>query len=144
MSIPERDTIFGDTYDGVPNPMVPHRHPYPTRYHGTNFRQPEAVFSYRDRPYWLAHDPNVIRRPPSMAGSVGPDGLGAVPPLLASPTGYRVIDVGIGAVLGWLMAPSKSGRPIWAAGAAAATLLTGTLGIIGTAAVGGYVHTKKG
>jgi len=32
--------IFGDVSEGVPNPLIPHVHPYPTRYHGPIWNQP--------------------------------------------------------------------------------------------------------
>lgn len=32
--LPEHQSIFGDTYGGVANPLVPHAHPYATRFHG--------------------------------------------------------------------------------------------------------------
>jgi hypothetical protein len=150
VTIPEQSSIFGNTYQGVPNPLVPHRHPYPTRYHGPIWVQPEAIFSYRPRPYWIAHDPNVVRRMPGPSPNIRmydmsgtePDGLGDAPPLLASPTGHRLIDVLIGGGLGWILGPKKDTKPLWAAGGAVAALLTGTLGIIGTAAAGAYVHYK--
>lgn len=47
----DRMSIFGDTYDGVPNPLVPHLHPYPTRYHGPILNQPQATLPYRPTPY---------------------------------------------------------------------------------------------
>jgi hypothetical protein len=52
---PQEDlSIFGDTIDGVPNPLIPHVHPYPTRYHGPIFNQPQAMQPYRERPYGVA------------------------------------------------------------------------------------------
>lgn len=48
---PERDSIFGNTYNGVPNPMVPHRHPYPTRFHGPVFKYPMPSWGYEVSPY---------------------------------------------------------------------------------------------
>lgn len=30
----DQNSIFGRTYQGVPNPQIPFEHPYPTRYHG--------------------------------------------------------------------------------------------------------------
>lgn len=43
--------IFGDVSEGVPNPLVPHVHPYPTRYHGPIFNQPQASLPYLVNPY---------------------------------------------------------------------------------------------
>lgn len=48
---PRYDSIFGNTYNGVPNPMVPHQHPYPTRYHGPVFRYPTPGWTYEIAPY---------------------------------------------------------------------------------------------
>jgi len=48
---PERDSIYGNTYGGVPNPMIPHQHPYPTRYHGPVFDYPQPGYRYATRPY---------------------------------------------------------------------------------------------
>lgn len=47
----DRYSIFGDTYKGVPNPMVPHKHPYPTRYHGPVFEYPTPGWGYNMSPY---------------------------------------------------------------------------------------------
>lgn len=49
--LPEKNSIFGNTYNGVPNPMVPHRHPYPTRYHGPVFNYPVPSYGYEIAPY---------------------------------------------------------------------------------------------
>jgi len=38
--VQEELSILGDTYPGVPNPLVGHTHPYPTRFHGPNWNQP--------------------------------------------------------------------------------------------------------
>ena len=43
--------IFGDTQQGVPNPRVGHVHPYPTRYHGPIWTQPQAGYPYRAASY---------------------------------------------------------------------------------------------
>lgn len=66
-------SIFGDVSQGVPNPVVAHAHPYPTRYHGPNLIQPQATFSYRERPYDSPHQSSVVHFP--LAGS-SPDGIG--------------------------------------------------------------------
>lgn len=49
--MPERGSIFGDTYNGVPNPMVPFTHGYPTRYHGAIWSYPQPGHQYAPRPY---------------------------------------------------------------------------------------------
>jgi len=64
--MPERNSIFGNTYNGVPNPMVPHKHPYPTRYHGPVFNYPTPSYGYDISPY--------ARSP--FAGTVDVDQLG--------------------------------------------------------------------
>jgi hypothetical protein len=46
--------IFGDTSEGVPNPLVPHVHPYPTRYHGPIFNQPQFTRPFVQNPYATA------------------------------------------------------------------------------------------
>lgn len=46
--------IFGDTSEGVPNPLVPHVHPYPTRYHGPIFNQPMFTRPFAPNPYATA------------------------------------------------------------------------------------------
>lgn len=52
---PQEDlSIFGDTVDGVPNPLIGHVHPYPTRFHGPIFNQPQFGQPYRQRPYGVA------------------------------------------------------------------------------------------
>lgn len=48
---PDQDSVFGNTYCGVPNPLEPHRHPYPTRFHGRVPFQPQSFFPYRVTPY---------------------------------------------------------------------------------------------
>lgn len=49
--MPEKDSIFGVTYGGVPNPMIPYQHPYPTRYHGPVFNYPMPGWRYERSPY---------------------------------------------------------------------------------------------
>jgi hypothetical protein len=70
-------SIFGDTINGVPNPLVPHTHPYPTRFHGPIFNQPQAMQPYVERPYGLspftgvgadAVDPSVAAPPAPAPG----------------------------------------------------------------------------
>ncbi len=50
----DKSTIFGNTYNGVPNPVVPHMHEYPTRFHGPVWRTPDvSKISYRPSPYMV-------------------------------------------------------------------------------------------
>lgn len=47
----DRQSIFGNTYGGVPNPQMPFEHPYPTRYHGAIFTTPRFGMPFVSRPY---------------------------------------------------------------------------------------------
>jgi hypothetical protein len=126
---PTRDSIFGDTYGGVPNPMVPHRHPWPTRYHGPIYTVPGvAKPSYRMRPY-------------ARAPYMGTNGLGASPfdPL----SGSRTLDAVGGAVIGYLVAPKPGDAPLWAIAGAFAGYAAGFMGMAGTLGVGIYVRKKR-
>lgn len=49
----DHQSIFGDTYRGVPNPQIPFQHPYPTRYHGPIFTTPRFGLPFAARPYAL-------------------------------------------------------------------------------------------
>lgn len=49
----DRQSIFGDTYAGVPNPQIPFQHPYPTRYHGPIFTTPRFGLPFAPSPYAL-------------------------------------------------------------------------------------------
>lgn len=112
---PERDSIFGNTYNGVPNPMVPYQHPYPTRFHGPVFRYPQPGWQYERSPY---------ARAPF-------DGLGE--PLLgqwSSATGTDILDGVIGAGLGYLAAPSLDEGITHALVGGAAGLFLGYPGMI--------------
>jgi len=72
-------------------------------------------------------------------------GLGAInsqPTLLASPTGNVLLDVLLGAGVGFLAAPSEQQKTNWALGGAVAAAIAGTAGIIGTAGLGIYNAVK--
>lgn len=142
---PDHESIFGDTYQGVPNPVVPHVHPYPTRYHGPVFMTPQATFSYRDRPYTVPVPPRSMGASPDGLGAccpgcadgsgcegtgASPDGLGGVP-LLQSMTGNTMVDAALGAITGWVFAPTKQDALAYAVGGAAASGILGTVGLIG-------------
>jgi len=137
----EHDSIFGDTYHGVPNPRVPHRHPYPTRYHGGVFLYPQAMLPYVENPYAVPPYAGLG----GCGGSCGQQALGQEerPPLLRSVTGITIGDAALGAGLGYLMAPTPAERGMWAAIGGVATALAGTLGLIGTAAGVVFVATKR-
>ena len=47
--IPEHQSIFQDTYHGVPSPTIPHTHPYPTRYHGPMYTTPRFFLPYQEQ-----------------------------------------------------------------------------------------------
>lgn len=47
--VPEHQSIFGDTYHGVPNPLIPHTHPYPTRFHGPVYGVPRFDLPYQQQ-----------------------------------------------------------------------------------------------
>lgn len=44
-------SIFGATMEGVPNPRIGIQHPYPTRFHGPIWTQPQAGYPYRSSTY---------------------------------------------------------------------------------------------
>ncbi len=51
---PEGRTIFGDTYEGVANPIVAVERGWPTRLHGPNFTYVQQSYRYRRRPFQKA------------------------------------------------------------------------------------------
>lgn len=113
---PTKDSIFGDTYAGVPNPLVAHHHPWPTRFHGPIYTVPGVANpSYRERDYAKA---------PYM-------GVGAID---LNATGAPPIDAMIGGAIGYFMAPSQDDKIAYAIGGAIASLVAGWGGMIGTAA----------
>lgn len=121
--------IFGDTYGGVPNPRIPHEHPYPTRFHGPIYSYPRFYQPYRQQSFMVP------------GGYVGTSGLGAdTPALLGSATGSVLLDAVIGAGIGFAMAERKQDRLLWAGGGAVAALLAGTVGLMGVVGVGMYVR----
>lgn len=135
---PQHLSIFGDTYHGVPNPVVPHKHPYPTRYHGPMWRQPQATFSYRQRPLAVAPFAGLGGCPCAGPGPCECPGLGVdgePVPLFQSISGNRWLDAAIGALVGFVGAPTVGDRPRFAAAGAVASGLFGTVGLVGTLAV---------
>lgn len=98
---PERQTIFGDTYRGVPNPMVAVERGYPTRNHGPIFTYVMPSYRYQRRP--------VARAPyaglggmigdlcKAIGGTVTPEGCALPPPFLPpSPPATPVAPCGPG------------------------------------------------
>jgi hypothetical protein len=73
---PERDSIFGDTYNGVPTPNTIIEHGYPTRFHGPVLTMPMPGYKYKGRPY-------------AKASFMGVDGMGSYP-------GYHRVHRGLG------------------------------------------------
>lgn len=113
--LPEKRGIFGDTYNGVPNPVVPHKHPWPTRYHGPVFIYPQPGYQYMERPY--AEAP---------FSGLGASLFGAK----SSFTGSQLIDAFIGAALGYVAAPSKDKAVIHAVAGGASGAFLGSAGLI--------------
>ena len=122
---PTQDSIFGYTYNGVPNPLVPDRHPYPTRFHGPIYTVPGvADLPYMARPY--------LNQPMPTGGA----GLGAT--ITEPVTGASAIDGALGASMGYAFAPSKDARLGWAVMGGAAGMLFGGLGLVGIFGLGVY------
>jgi hypothetical protein len=129
MVIPEHQSIFGDTVHGVPSPLVPHTHPYPTRFHGPVNTTPRFGLPYRQQSLVVPRQFTV-------------QAMGAVEPL----TGGAVTDAIVGGVLGYLAAPQGSttaagkSRLLWSVGGSLAGLIGGGLGL---GFVAGMVIHKK-
>lgn len=122
---PTQDSIFGDTYRGVPNPMVPHVHPYPTRFHGPIYTVPgTAKPTYYATPYAKA---------PYM-------GFGAettcAPMFRHVLPGGGLLDAAAGAAIGYVVAPTKAGRAAWTIVGAVAGYAAGLVGLVGTVGAG--------
>lgn len=128
-TMPERDSIYGDTYDGVPNPLVTVEHGYPTRYHGPIWTQPMPSYTYAERPY-------------AKAPFLGAEGFGAM--TISSITGSTAADAVIGTLLGYLGAPSKDQAIFYAVAGALAAGFGGSLGLIGLLGVALYQSQQKG
>lgn len=70
---PEHQSIFTNTYNGVPNPQIPHEHPYPTRFHGPVYGVPRFGLPYRKQT-WQA--PSGLPGLAPTGGCVGCSGFG--------------------------------------------------------------------
>jgi hypothetical protein len=117
-------SIFGETYQGVPNPVVPVTHPYPTRYHGPMYNVVRGGGIYQPAVWYVP----LVRK----GVGASPDGLG----LDAASTGSTaVMRLAIGAGLGLAavhFAGQPGGSPLVLAGAGAASAaVAGLEGIIG-------------
>jgi len=120
-----QESIFGDTWGGVPNPLVPVRHGYPTRYHGPIFNVPQPAHRYIERPYqkvpfWGVEDTEVggIRVSPTKAL--------------------------IGGLLGYLGAPTREDALTYVGAGAVAGGLGGWMGIAGLLGIQLYQAQQKG
>lgn len=143
---PEHQSIFTDTYHGVPSPTIPHTHPYPTRFHGPIYTTPRFGLPYREGS-WQApiQSPLLVPHPTTSCATCQPgaaSGFGATPALMGSATGNNILDAVIGAAIGYVVANKQSERALWAGGGAAAALLAGTLGLLGV--VGAGIYMRKG
>ena len=73
----DRQSIFSDTYDGVVSPLVPHVHPYPTRFHGPIYNYPRFDRPYRAQSFMVPG--NYLN--PNLAG-FGADQTIELPPVV--------------------------------------------------------------
>jgi hypothetical protein len=120
-----RDSIFGDTYGGVPNPQIPFQHAYPTRYHGPVFRMAQPGYTYARRPYAL---PGFLGLKGLGRAGLGKAALGA---LREPVTGSLLADAAVGAAVGFLGAPRREAALAYAVAGLAAGGLLGTVGLVG-------------
>jgi hypothetical protein len=141
----DQQSIFGPTYEGVPNPVIPHVHPYPTRYHGPIWQYPNAGLPYVTTPY--ARAPYAgFGSPDGLGGCAckglagSPDGLGD--PMLCATTGSSLMDAAVGAAIGVIAAPRAGDQALWALIGAGAAWLGGAVGMIGVGAAGLYLRNK--
>ena len=132
-TLSDQSTIFGNTYKGVPNPVVPHIHEYPTRFHGSVWRSPDvSKFTYRPSSYLKG-----FKRPISGVGAAD-----FVTSLTASPTGGNsVLDFLIGGVVGLAVAPDDKTKYMWAIAGGALTMIMGSVGMAGVA--GAAIYSKR-
>lgn len=138
---PDHQSIFGDTYHGVPSPTIPHEHPYPTRFHGPIYSYPRFFKPYRKSSWAVPTGYIGVASPGTKPASVSGlgEGLGDVS-LCSSLTGYALIDAVLGGVAGYFAADKDSERLMWAVGGAAATTFTKTLGLLAIAGAAVYVR----
>lgn len=54
------NTYMGPVPDGVPNPLTPMLHSYPTRYHGPIYTRPMFDFPWHERPEDFAINPSLL------------------------------------------------------------------------------------
>jgi hypothetical protein len=130
----DKSSIFGNTYKGVPNPVVPHVHEYPTRFHGSVWRSPDvSKFTYRPSSYMTG-----FKKPVSGVGAAD-----FVTALTGSPTGGSgLLDFLIGGVVGYAVSPDEKSKYVWAIAGGALTMILGSVGMAGVA--GASIYTRRG
>lgn len=69
-----------------------------------------------------------------------PNGMGAV--LMQSPTSNTLLDVILGAGVGYFASPKADDRPLFALAGATAAWALGALGVIGVVGYGVYLRSK--
>ena len=138
MSRASYPTIFGPVADGVPSPLIQHEHPYPTRYHGPIWDYPYFSNPYRENPTALmpyAGLPAAFGACGACSPKAGGESFGAIN-VTGSPSGSWIWDGVLGGLVGALIADTQTDRVVWAAGGAVATIVLGSLGLIGTVGAG--------
>ncbi len=133
-----QNAVFGPTEAGVPSPLVPHTHPYPTRYHGLvnnypRFGLPYQQATYARVPYAGLGGCGGCGMQP-VGGTETPDGLGADDSATWAVTGVALALL-FGGVVGVAVAPRSASMIGWGVAGAAANLILGPLGLAGVAAV---------
>jgi len=144
--------IFGAVAQGVPSPYVPHIHPYPTRFHGPIFTQPQFGRPYRANPYTVAPYAGTdgLGRCACSGiqslGNLSPDGVGVYegPPLFGQMTGSVIGDAAIGGAIAYFVAPPGSEKGFWAGIGAALAGAGGTLGLVGIIGAAFWARGKRG
>lgn len=75
---------------------------------------------------------------------VNPDGLGSEgggPALFGTVSGNNMVDAGLGALVGYLVAPKKEDRVFWASIGGVGAAMAGTLGFLGL--IGAAIWIRK-
>jgi hypothetical protein len=137
----QMQSVFGPTMQGVPNPRIPHVHPYPTRFHGPIWTSPVFGLPYRSQPYLNALPGYEAQWLQLQGVGTSPDGLGE--PLLCSTTGNTLMDAAFGAAAGYFVAPKHGNTVVWAVAGAGAAMLAGLVGVIGVAGAGLLARSGK-
>jgi len=71
-------------------------------------------------------------------------GFGEGPPLAKSPTGSSLFDAVLGGALGYALAPKPEQRLLWAGAGAAATGLTGSIGLWAMTGLSLWIQHQRG